>query len=741
MSSTGKDILIRAQKKWRLIIGLEIFLFALGPAVLFYGLGFSPIVILVLFLVVSAGLILLKKPWQLTLDWISSYVDQRIKAVEYSAGLLLLPKDQLTNLALLQQKKVVASLRKEENAIVPVKHLKWSGTVAASFLLLGFLVANFGWFDNLNSSKRILEQKEVIIFQAVDSSTMKTVPPKLLSQLITISYPTYTAKKAVTTSNMNVKALEGSRLRWSLAFDSEVDSVFLVSNSNKQSMQFIDTSYVKSSILKDQGFYNFRFIDKNGGTYASELYALEVTLDQPPFLEIEGLNPLESFEHDQPKLLQLRALLKDDYGIADAQIIATVSKGSGESVKFREAKLSFDTKLSVGRKNMQLSKKIDLDQLKMEPGDELYFFVEVRDTKRPKANTSRSETFFAVIKDTVTGQFSVEGTMGADLMPDYFRSQRQLIIDTEKLIATQSKLTKQEFNATSNELGFDQKALRLKYGEFMGDEADSGIQGGQINPIEENTVSDDPIAEFTHDHDGANEHNLVDHEHGEEGDEAETTNTPLDDYLHDHDDPEASTLFAQSLKSKLQQAMAEMWDAELQLRLYTPKKSLPYQHKALKLIQDIKNSARIYVHRIGFDPPPIKEEVRLTGDISEVNNYQKKMELGKDEVFPHIRQATKRIEELLSNELLVTEADKSLFSKAGNELAAKALAEPGKYLKTLQNLKWLSEDTEQTTEILVEIQRGLLLAIPKADPSPNKETLYIDAINELLLKELDTYDR
>ena len=31
-------------------------------------------------------------------------------------------------------------------------------------------------------------------------------------------------------------------------------------------------------------------------------------------------------------------------------------------------------------------------------------------------------------------------------------------------------------------------------------------------------------------------------------------------------------------------------------------KSVAFQ----ELIQEIKNSARIYVHRIGFDPPPIK---------------------------------------------------------------------------------------------------------------------------------------
>jgi hypothetical protein len=62
--------------------------------------------------------------------------------------------------------------------------------------------------------------------------------------------------------------------------------------------------------------------------------------------------------------------------------------------------------------------------------------------------------------------------MGVDLMPDYFRSQRQLIIDTEKLIADRNKLPQKEFNSTSNDLGFDQKALRLRYGQFMGDETE-----------------------------------------------------------------------------------------------------------------------------------------------------------------------------------------------------------------------------------------------------------------------------
>ncbi|MEZ4904628.1 MAG: hypothetical protein R2822_24210 [Spirosomataceae bacterium] len=48
-------------------------------------------------------------------------------------------------------------------------------------------------------------------------------------------------------------------------------------------------------------------------------------------------------------------------------------------------------------------------------------------------------------------------TMAMNILPEYFRSQRQIIIDTEKLLAKQKKMRCQEFNSTSNEIGFDQK--------------------------------------------------------------------------------------------------------------------------------------------------------------------------------------------------------------------------------------------------------------------------------------------
>jgi len=381
-----------------------------------------------------------------------------------------------------------------------------------------------------------------------------------------------------------------------------------------------------------------------------------------------------------------------------------------------------------------------LDQLQLEPGDELYFYIEAIDNKQPKANIARSETYFAAIKDTVSYGFGVEGTLGVDRLADYFRSQRQLIIDTEKLISERKTLAEAAFKFQSNELGFDQKSLRLKYGAFMGEESEEGGIAEHDHEEESESETDhedeDPLAAYTHDHDGDNEHNLVE----DEAKEKEESKNPLQKYLHDHGDPESATLFEESLKTKLLKALSEMWDAELYLRLYEPEKSLPYQYKALKYIQEIKNSARIYVHRIGFDPPPIKEDKRLSGKLDEVSGYRKNENITEEELVPAIKQAITRLTAMIQEAAEVSEMDIQLFEDAGKELSLKAIEHPGKFLQTLQKLRHLIDGSDRSIVRLTAIRKGLLEAVPKPVINPNKSASYVDEINQLLLKELELHD-
>ncbi len=740
MRGSEKSILVNFKKKWQLLLFVETALYAIGPAVLLLILGAHVLLSILAFFIIALIVAAFIRPWNLSLQYISSFIDQRSNAMEYSTGLLLVPKENLSNLAQLQQYKVADQLKNQIRDIKPKNHLLRASITVITFIIIGLLINQFSITDYFQASNNPIDQENSIVFQPKDSAAIKIKPPVLKEQRVTISYPSYINTSPFSTSNMDIKALEGSRIYWSIKFDTRVDSVAMEMAGNKHLLQMNKDSYTRSMILNNSGFYNFLFQDTLGGSYVSEIYPLEVFKDQDPVIEMQGLEDFTTFDFNEPKKLRFKTLITDDFGISEAAIIATVSKGSGESVKFREEKLSFDTPVNTGSKNLHLSKSINLDSLKMEPGDELYFYVETSDLKQPVPNRTRSETYFAVIRDTTSYDFAVEGTMGVDLMPAYFRSQRQLIIDTKKLISEKSQIPKKTFNSRSNELGFDQKALRLKYGEFMGDEAEGSIGNTEEMPaLEQEVKSADPLAEYSHNHDGSNEHNLVDQsEQDEHPDEEEKD--PLHDYLHNHDDPEESTLFTQSLKSKLRQALNEMWDAELHLRLYEPQKSLPFQNRALNLLQEIKNSARIYVHRIGFDPPPIKEDKRLTGTLENVSNFRKTADLEKQMDYPNMRQAVLRLEQLITSNKSITSDDRNLFEDAGNELAGIAIDKPGNYLETLQQLKWLTEINQYNPEILESVQSGLLRAIPIAMPDPTKSSGAVGKLNELLLKELQDND-
>ncbi len=737
MIISGNKILIRFKRHWQLRLWVEVFMYAIGVAILTYFLFHTFLISIVAFIIVVAVMTIFIKPHKPTLQKVSNYIDQHLAAAEYSSGLLLITEEQLSDVAKLQQHKITKELNEKLKTIRPPSHLIRGAIVLGLFAILGFLVNHFDFINYLQRPQQSEAPSEQIVFKATDSTQIQNQPPKLENQQVTIRYPKYTNTPSFQTSEMNIKVLEGSRLSWQIKFDSDVDSVTMESLGNSYPMKFIDSGYTRTSMANSTGFYNFKFTDTQKASYVSQLYAIEVIKDQNPVIEIKGLKQFTSFSFKDNKNLSFKTSITDDYGIANAYIIATVSKGSGEAVKFREEKLNFDTSVVIGGKKQNLSKNINLNHMKMEPGDELYFYVEIFDQKQPKPNRSRSETFFAVIKDTVSDQFAVEGTMGVDLMPDYFRSQRQLIIDTEKLIKDKPKLISQQFKFKSNELGFDQKALRIKYGEFMGDEAEfdpATQENTETHLQEEDHQEEDPLASYTHKHDTENEHNLV----AEEDNEAKED--PLHEYLHNHEDPEESTLFTQSLKSKLRQAMSEMWDAELYLRLYQPEKSLPYQYKALKLIQEIKNSARIYVHRIGFDPPPIKEDKRLTGKIDEISNYRKNEELSKEELYPTIRKTVARLEQIISDKELVKDSDRLLFEEAGNELSIRAIENPGQYLKTLQALKEITESKATVPALLLKVQRGLFSTLPKPESNPVKTNTFTSEINELLLKELDVND-
>jgi hypothetical protein len=136
-------------------------------------------------------------------------------------------------------------------------------------------------------------------------------------------------------------------------------------------------------------------------------------------------------DYGEPAKVNLHAVVTDDYGVKDVSINATVAKGSGEGVRFKQQKLSFGTSFSSQELQYQLQKTIGLATLGMEPGDELYFYIMAIDNHDQE---KRSDIFIVSITDTAR-LMSMDGLLnGVNLKPDYFRSQRQIILDAEQLL-------------------------------------------------------------------------------------------------------------------------------------------------------------------------------------------------------------------------------------------------------------------------------------------------------------------
>jgi hypothetical protein len=746
MSNTQAiDQITRLKNRYLLFRWIEIALMVIGVFLLMWSLISLVSYSILLKIVVSMGVGLTIAAWkvaQYKLRHFNNqifirYLNSRYPQLEESADLILKSVESLSRLQQLQLQKTISHFDsiypeiKIPNALPRTIGL-FILCAATSFILTAF-VSPWSFSKNKNT---IIDLDKVNVKIEKGAAIVTSLS-------IIVTPPFYTSIKSSQSTSPDVKVPEGSKLTWQIGFSDSVSSPKLfLSGKDSVLLVSIQNQYQANLNVTSSGFYQIGW-NKNS---RSDYFKIEVINDQPPKITINNLNQFTKLSFTNAIKIPAQSTITDEYGLTNAIIIATVSKGSGESVKFREEKLEFEKPTTISGKTVKASLTLDLKKLGMEAGDELYFYVQAIDNKTPLPNYSRTETFFIALQDTTKQVLVEDDGLGVDLMPEYFRSQRQIIIDTEKLLREKKKIALQQFKSTSNELGYDQKVLRLRYGQFLGEEFEGQIGKAAVGYDHDKEENEDITKQFGHAHDKENEHNLVPdkktaptgHSHGDEHKEDAKEN-PLEAFAHNHDDGEQATFFVQSVRAKLKAALTVMWDAELYLRLYEPEKSLPYQYTALKLLKEISNDSRIYVHRTGFDPPPIKEEKRLTANLEEVRNSTGRTEQSLSKRYPEIRKTVVLIDELLSHSEIIT-SDKQQLHKAGQELATIAIEQSGKYLDGLSLIKRITDEKlkiEELHQALEKIKIILWKVLPEESASPTKSELTTHELDQQFLKSLN----
>lgn len=313
-------------------------------------------------------------------------------------------------------------------------------------------------------------------------------------------------------------------------------------------------------------------------------YKLLVLADQAPQITVSSPRDMLQVLAATTTSATISVAVADDYAVKRASMHMTLARGSGENIRFSDREAPVPESNDPRKRNW--SKQWSLAELGMEPGDELYFFIRATDNAEPP-HTTVSPTYTLRLPGPVVA--SDESTALPMLVkPENLRSQRQIIIDTEQLLAdikANPRLAASTVRARSESIASDQAMLRRRYGQFLGEE--SSLFGEEEH--EEPGKKHDVVAE----------------------------------YGHAHDQAENATLFDESTKKLLRRALSAMWDAEKALRAITPAPALPPEYKALAAIKELQQADRIYLHKTSFSPPPLKEELRMTGDVVGTKSYRR----------------------------------------------------------------------------------------------------------------------
>ncbi|MCI0692369.1 DUF4175 domain-containing protein [candidate division KSB1 bacterium] len=648
-----------------------------------------------LFIAIFLVWIRLRRSARIDASLMARHLNRTRPELEESCQLLL--KSELTVLEEMQRRRVLQEMSNwQAQPRLPhdVLRAAWIFLAALTALALGVTIG--ASFYSPSAPRPV---PSATLAQRQDSLASATTHLALEIEAIQIEIvpPAYTGQAKRVLSQFEINTEAGAQITWHLTTNQPLPAGTLIF-SDGDTLALRQTGarrYVAQRVIQESGFYFIELRQTQKEVFRSDYHKIEVTPDREPIIIV--MSPEQSrldLTPGQKPRMTLQAVADDDYGLGKAEIIATMARGSGEAVKFREDTLAFGTITKRSLRRWELRKELDLAALGMAPGDELYFFIEAADNRVPTANRCRSETYFIALKDTATIEFSISGGLAVNYLPEYFRSQRQIIIDTEKLIAEKNQLSESEFKKRANNLGLDQQALRFRYSQYLGDEFEDGAEE---EAMPQQSAADETSAEAA-----------VESEFG-----------------HAHDSAENATLLAPSIKTQLKAAVAQMWDAELRLRTYQPEAALPHEYRALELLKDVQQRSRAYVQRVGFEPSPIKvDEKRLSGDLAAINDRHAQKQIEEAKAFANIRRALPLLQQLQTSRETPTSTEAQILEAAGQELARQALTEPGRHLQALQDLRTLITDFENKSalcrECLLSVQRAFWNILPAADPVPSK---------------------
>ncbi|GAA5082452.1 hypothetical protein [Lysobacter panacisoli] len=539
-----------------------------------------------------------------TLDtrWLIRQLDAHRRDLEDSSDLLFAPDSSLAPMERLQRTRLQQRL---ESRTAPDLRPRWSSRAIGLACTAGLVVSAAALLWPAHTPTRFDD-----VVAAITGEPVAPTQTRVLEQNLRVTPPAYTRQSARNEPSLDAKAPVGTRLQWSFRFSPQPHSAALAFHDGRRiALQHDGDVWRADHALAKSALYRLE-LDGAPPLETTRRHRLDAIADRPPQLRVlepdRGLSLIEPGQRSWSVAFEAT----DDYGVAgDARLRITLAQGSGENITFREQTATLHGSGSATTK--RFAHRLDLAALGLAAGDDLIVQLEVRDNRAPTPQSARSASLILRWPSELGTETSGLEGMVRKTLPAYFRSQRQIIIDAEALLKEKRKLPAERYLKRSDEIGVDQRILRLRYGQFLGEEAEGAPKPPPTSDAEPaaDGASHDDHAEATateakDDHDHAPASNAT---FGQDGD-------VLQEYGHTHDHAEAATLLDPETRTILKAALDAMWQSELHLRQGHPDQALPHAYRALARIKEVQQASRIYLARVGPELPPIDEGRRMGGD-------------------------------------------------------------------------------------------------------------------------------
>ncbi len=521
--------------------------------------------------------------------WLVRRLNAREARLEDSAALVF-AADAFTPLQQMQADRIAARLASLDPELLADR---WSQRrIALGWAVGAATLAAIVWWQAQQSAPPPL---------APTAEATATPPgaPRLVGQRVRIVPPAYTGLAASFSDSLDIRAPSGSRIEWTFGFDPAPASAAVQLIGGQRIPLSLGADGWNGALRLDvPALYRVTAAGMEGELPA---HRLEPIPDEPPQVRVvepaSGLVTMTSGQRSWRIVFEA----SDDYAVDPlARLTLTTAIGQGENVRFAERSLSVRGTGDPRRRRFAID--VPLGSLGLEPGSDLVAQLTIADTRSPGPHIVRGPGVILRYPAPQPPQAEGLDLMAKQQMPAYFRSQRQVIIDTEALIRQRGSLSADEFMLRSDAIGVDQRLLRLRYGQFVGMEAEEAPR-----PPLPTADKDEPAEPEHYDGDG--------HDHGEapESPVFGSLGDVTAEYGHVHDESEAATLLDPDTRELLKKALDAMWQAEVNLRTGKPEAALPFENTALEYIKQVQQASRIYLPRIGSQQPPIDMTRRLTG--------------------------------------------------------------------------------------------------------------------------------